>query len=103
VRGRHDPGPHRTFDCEIVEILVLRHEVAVLRRQEVVEVGDLGPLGRFGALRLIVEGGEFGTRQTRIPQPVGETVTIRYTLRDLLDRLDQLTGQHRGQPEGEHG
>jgi hypothetical protein len=25
------------------------------------------------------------------PEPDGETVTIRYTLRELLDRLDELT------------
>jgi hypothetical protein len=37
---------------------------------------------------VIIATGEFGTWQARIPQPVGETVTTRYTLRDLLDRLD---------------
>jgi hypothetical protein len=49
---------------------------------------------------VIIATGEFGTWQARIPQPIGETVTTRYTLRDLLDRVDQLTGQHQGQPDG---
>jgi len=40
---------------------------------------------------IIGEGG-FGTWQARIPEPNGETVTTRHTLRELLDRLDQLTG-----------
>jgi len=29
----------------------------------------------------------------RIPEPDGETVATRYTLREPLDRLDELTGQ----------
>jgi hypothetical protein len=32
--------------------------VVVQAEQDVVEGGDLGPVGRFGALRLIVEGGD---------------------------------------------
>jgi hypothetical protein len=32
--------------------------VVVQAGQDVVEGGDLGPVGRFGALRLIVEGGD---------------------------------------------
>lgn len=50
---------------------------------------------------VIIGTGEFGTWEARIPQPTGETVTTRYTLRQLLDRLDQLTGQQHGQPDGE--
>ena len=47
---------------------------------------------------IIGEGG-FGTWQARIPEPNGETVTTRHTLRELLDRLDQLTGgETRDQP-----
>ena len=38
---------------------------------------------------LIGDGG-FGTWQALIPEPDGETVTTRYTLRELLDRLDAL-------------
>jgi len=43
---------------------------------------------------VIISPGAFSTWQARIPEAAGETVTIRYTLRELLDRLDQLTGQH---------
>jgi hypothetical protein len=42
---------------------------------------------------VIIGPGEFGTWQARIPEPNGETVAIRYTLRELLDRLDELTAQ----------
>jgi len=42
---------------------------------------------------VIIGPGGFGTWQARIPEPDGETVTTRYTLRELLDRLDELTGQ----------
>ncbi len=52
---------------------------------------------------VIIGAGEFGTWQARIPQAAGETVTTRHTLRELLDRLDQLTKQHRGRPGGEPG
>jgi len=41
---------------------------------------------------VIIGPGGFGTWQARIPEPSGETVTTRYTLRELLDRLDELTG-----------
>ncbi len=34
--------------------------------------------------------GPFGTWEARIPEPAGETVTVRYTLRELLDKLDEL-------------
>jgi hypothetical protein len=42
---------------------------------------------------VIIGPGGFGTWQARIPERDGETVTTRYTLRELLDRLDELTGQ----------
>jgi len=32
-----------------------------------------------------------------IPEPDGETVTTRYTLRALLDKLDELLGADPGQ------
>jgi hypothetical protein len=51
---------------------------------------------------IIGEGG-FGTWQARIPEPNGETVTSRYTLRELLDRLDELTADQDGQPGGDPG
>lgn len=44
--------------------------------------------------------GEFGTWQARIPEAAGETVTTRHTLRELLDRLDELTGEHHERPGG---
>jgi len=46
--------------------------------------------------------GEFGTWQARIPEATGETVTTRYTLRELLDRLDQLTKEHQDRGGGTH-
>jgi hypothetical protein len=42
---------------------------------------------------VVIGAGEFGTRQARIPGPDGgETVITRYVLRELLDKLDELTG-----------
>ena len=40
---------------------------------------------------VIIGDGGFGTVQARIPEPDGETVITRYTLVELLDRLDELT------------
>jgi hypothetical protein len=56
---------------------------------------DVYRLARFRQARpdVIIGDGGFGTWQARIPEPDGETVTTRYTLRELLDRLDELTGQ----------
>jgi hypothetical protein len=42
---------------------------------------------------VIVGDGGFGTMQARIPEPSGETVITRYTLRELLDKLDELHGR----------
>jgi hypothetical protein len=47
---------------------------------------------------VIVGTAEFGTWQGRIPEANGETVTNRYTLRELLDKLDKLTGHDDGEP-----
>ena len=52
---------------------------------------------------VIIGTGEFGTWQARIPLADGEIVTTRYTLRELLDRLAQLTRQQRQGPDGEPG
>jgi hypothetical protein len=65
---------------------------------------DVAPLGLDGPLEfarlerfradhpgILVGGGGFGTWQALIPEPDGETVVVRYTLRELLDRLDELT------------
>ena len=64
------------------------------------EPGQVLRLDRFRQEHpeVIIGPGEFGTWQARIPQPAGETITTRYTLRELLDRLDQLTRQHLEQP-----
>ncbi len=52
---------------------------------------------------VIVGDGGFGTWQARIPEPHGEIVTTRYTLRELLDRLDELTGQPDHAQRSAHG
>jgi hypothetical protein len=46
-------------------------------------------LSRFRAAHpeVIIGDGGFGTMQARIPEPTGETVITRYTLRELLDKL----------------
>lgn len=41
---------------------------------------------------VVIGDGEFGTWEGRIPEPDGETVATRYTLKDLLDKLDKLLG-----------
>jgi hypothetical protein len=41
----------------------------------------------------------FGVWQARIPEPAGEWIISRYTLRELLDKLDKLTGEHCCQPD----
>ena len=42
---------------------------------------------------VLVEAGEFGTWQARIPEENGETVITRHRLGELLDRLGEVTGQ----------
>ena len=39
---------------------------------------------------VLIGGGEFGTYQAIIPEENGETIVVRYTLRELLDKLDSL-------------
>ncbi len=41
----------------------------------------------------------FGVWQARMPMPNGEHVISRFTLCELLDKLDELTGEHRSQPD----
>jgi hypothetical protein len=50
-------------------------------------------VARFRAVYpdVIVGDGGFGTVQARIPKPDGEIVITRYTLRELLDKLGELT------------
>lgn len=44
---------------------------------------------------VVIGDGGFGTIQARIPEPNGETVITRYRLAELLDKLDELTDEHR--------
>ena len=41
----------------------------------------------------VVIGAGYGWWQARIPEPNGEIVTTRYTLRALLDKLDELLSE----------
>jgi hypothetical protein len=56
------------------------------------ELDQLARLTRFRTAHpeVIVGDGGFGTVQARIPELNGETVITRYTLRELLDKLDEL-------------
>ena len=50
---------------------------------------------------VIIGDGGFGVWQARIPEPDGERIISRYTLRELLDKLDEPDGEHRSQPANE--
>ena len=52
---------------------------------------------RAAHTEVIIGDGGFAVWQARIPEPNGEHVISRYTLRELLDKLDELTG---GAPAG---
>ena len=56
---------------------------------------DMARLARFRSAHpgVLVGGGGFGTWQALIPQVNGETVVVRYTLRELLDKLGELLGE----------
>jgi hypothetical protein len=54
-------------------------------------------------LHLLPEEPDQVLRQARILEVAGETVATRYTLRELLDRLDRLTSQHQDRPGGKPG
>jgi hypothetical protein len=60
------------------------------------ELDQVVRLNRFRAEHqgIVIVAGE-GWWQGRVPEPKGETVITRYTLRELLDKLDDLVG---GQP-----
>jgi hypothetical protein len=51
---------------------------------------------------VIIGDGGFGVWQARIPVANGEHVISRYTLRELLDKLDELTEVHRSLPDNGH-
>ncbi len=55
---------------------------------------DLDRLRSYRAERpeVLIGEGEFGTWAAVIPEENGETVAVRHTLHDLLDRLDSLLG-----------
>ena len=57
------------------------------------EPGQAARLQRFRADHpdVIVGQYEFGTWQAIIPEPGGETCLTRYSLKALLDKLDELT------------
>ncbi len=40
---------------------------------------------------MIIGDGGFGVWQACIPEPDGERIISRYTLHELLDKLDELT------------
>jgi hypothetical protein len=54
-------------------------------------------LQEFRAARpdVIIGTDGFGNWQGRIPELNGETIITRYTLKPLLDKLDELTGRQR--------
>ena len=56
--------------------------------------GELFRLATFRVTHpeVVIGDAGFGAWQARIPTDNGETVTVRHTLRELLDRLDELVG-----------
>jgi hypothetical protein len=66
------------------------------------ELDQVTRLARFKTTHphIVVGDGGFGTMQARIPEPNGEIVITRYSLRELLDKLDDLTSRHQDQPDG---
>jgi hypothetical protein len=59
------------------------------------EPGQVLRLQAFRAVHpeVIIGDAGFGVWQARIPQPDGERIISRYALRELLDKLDQVTGE----------
>ena len=49
---------------------------------------------------MIIGTDGFGNWQGRIPEPTGETVITRYTLKPLLDKLEELTSEAHAEPDG---
>jgi hypothetical protein len=62
------------------------------------ELDQLARLARFRTAHpaVVIETGEFGTWQARIPEPDGETIIVRHRLVEVLDKLDELTGNTAG-------
>ncbi len=49
---------------------------------------------RVAQPEVIIGDGGFGVWQARIPEPDGERIISRYTLRELLDKVGEFTGEH---------
>ncbi len=67
------------------------------RRRLRLAVEEADQVPRLAAFRaahpeVSISEGEFGTWRALIREGAGETTAVRHTLRDLLDRLDELTG-----------
>jgi len=77
----HQPGPGPAVE-------VIRSGLRLLQGEQLDQVIRLA---RFKAAHpeVIVGDGGFGTVQARILDLNGETVITRYTLRELLDKLDE--------------
>jgi len=60
------------------------------------EPGQVMRLHAFRAAHpeVIIGDGGFEVWQARIPEPSGERIISRYTLRELLDSLADFTGDH---------
>jgi hypothetical protein len=57
---------------------------------------DAGQRERLATFRaahphVLIGGGEFGTWQALIPEETGEMIVVRYALRELLDKLEELS------------
>ena len=62
------------------------------------ELDQVARLARFRTAHpaVVIGTGEFGTWQARIPEPDGETIIVRHRLVEVLDKLDELTGNAAG-------
>lgn len=60
--------------------------------------GEPDQAGRLAAYRVaypvvVIAPGQFATWEALIPEPAGQTVIVRHTLRELLNRLGELLGE----------
>lgn len=60
--------------------------------------GEPDQAERLAAFRVaypivVIQPGQFATWEARIPELAGETIIVRHTLRELLDRLGELLGE----------
>lgn len=61
-------------------------------------MGEPDQAARLAAYRVaypavVIAPGQFTTWEALIPEPDGQTVIVRHTLRELLDRLGGLLGE----------